>query len=619
MRRKMIFAALFAALAFVSCTNELDDSKVSEEIVKTVVLDASFEEVQISGRATLGALSNGKMPFLWNTGDQIKGYVNVKALNYASGIVEAYDNSSSAQINVNWTGTEIPGEDDKMLFFFPGQKGDATISAAGVSFTFPQRQYAAKNGLPSDSGYRKLSAAIADAGYAVDVYNGNVNSLKFQNAFAIVQFSLDASFANVKEFAIVGNKNETLTGTYNIAADASVALDGSKTSYKAATLVYDSGANFATNSNYYVVLAPTDFTEGFTVRLTLDSGVVMTKSSPKQLYSFPRSSVNGLGVLKADDFVAQWEPTVTEKQSLISNTSARNIAVDADYVYASSNSGSAVVTAYPVKGGEAKTLSGTGIVGGTHLVSDVNIFGGNLIACNLVNTGTSGTLKVYKYATVDSDPETVLAYTVPSASRLGDKFTAYGDWNEGMFIFHDYANKNKAYVFSVTDGVVAADPVIVSYAASYGANMAAIYKFSDSQYFWAGVASGASTGGQNVQLFNYGTSLTDASSSTALPFVSGTSKSAGTHGLRFFDMYGKGFMAYLQVSDKLNSYLNICRIGSGVSFADAIASATSVYSATIATPGNSGIYGDVAVYSDGFVTYVAALAYGKGITVYEIK
>ena len=82
MRRKMIFAALFAALAFVSCTNELDDSKVSEEIVKTVVLDASFEEVQIPGRATLGALSNGKMPFLWETGDQIKGYVNIKALNY---------------------------------------------------------------------------------------------------------------------------------------------------------------------------------------------------------------------------------------------------------------------------------------------------------------------------------------------------------------------------------------------------------------------------------------------------------------------------------------------------------------------------------------------------------
>lgn len=619
MRRKMTFAALFAALAFVSCTNELDDSKVSEEIVKTVVLDASFEEVQIPGRATLGALSNGKMPFLWNTGDQIKGYVNVKALNYASGIVEAYDNSSSAQINVNWTGTEIPGEGDKMLFFFPGQKGDATISAAGVSFTFPQRQYAAKNGLPSDSGYRKLSAAIADAGYAVDVYNGNVNSLKFQNAFAIVQFSLDASFANVKEFAIVGNKNETLTGTYNIAADASVALDGSKTSYKAATLVYDSGANFATNSNYYVVLAPTDFTEGFTVRLTLDSGVVMTKSSPKQLYSFPRSSVNGLGVLKADDFVAQWEPTVTEKLSLISNTSARNIAMDAEYFYVANHDGnSALLQAYPVSGGDVKTMNTDGIAkgAGTHLLSGIDMLGGSLLVSNLA---IGQELKLYKWDSVDSGYETVLQYSVPAGTRLGDKFTAYGDWNEGILIFNDYSNKNKAYVFAVESGVVNPVPVVVNYSTTYGQNLAAIYKYSESQYIWAGVASGASQGGQNVQLFNYGTSLTDASSSTALPFVSGTSKSAGTHGLRFFDMYGKGFMAYLQVSDKLNSYLNICRIGSGVSFADAIASATSVYSATIATPGNSGIYGDVAVYSDGFVTYVAALAYGTGITVYEIK
>ena len=626
MKRNLIFAALVAASVLAACTKEDTAKSVqSDKIVKTVTLTGTFEQnTQPQGKATLGPVSEGKMPLLWNVGDQIKGYINTKALTYANSVIADYNDSQSAKFTVHFTESEVPDEDDKMLFFYPGQKGDLNITAAGVSFTFPEYQFAVMGGLPTDSqgGTRKLAAAVADAGKAVDVYNGNVNSLKFQNVFAIVQFSFDESLANVKEFALVGNDNEVLTGTYNIAADASIALDGTKTSYKAASLKYNTDVNFATGSKYFVVLAPSDFKKGFTVKLTLDNGVVMTKSSPEKLYSFPRSSVNGLGVLKAGDFVAQWEPTVTEKLSLVSNTVARNSARDAEYVYAPpSGSNPAVISAYPLDGGETKTLSNTGITGGTHLVSAVNVFDGSIIVSNLAIGNADGTakLKVYKWDSVGSDPVQMLSYTLANGVRLGDKFTAYGDWNDGILIFNDYSKKNAAYVFTVRTGEVNSNPVVVNYSAAYGHNLAAIYKYSESQYIWAGVASGATQGGQNVRLFNYGTSLTDASSSTALPFVSGTNKSAGSHGLRFFEMYGNSFMAYLQVTDKSNSYLNICRIGSETSFADALSSATSIYSAKFGTPGNEGIYGDAAVYADGSVTYVAALAYGKGITVYEIK
>ena len=626
MKRNLIFAALVAASVLAACTKEdAAQSVQSDKIVKTVTLTGTFEQnTQPQGKATLGSVSEGKMPLLWNTGDQIKGYINTKALAYANNVTDVYDNSQSATFTVHFTGNETPDEDDKMLFFYPGQKGDSNITAAGVSFTFPEYQHAVMGGLPTDSqgGTRKLAAAVADAGKAADVYNGNVNSLKFQNVFAIVQFSFDESLANVKEFALVGNDNEVLTGTYNIAADASIALDGTKTSYKAASLKYDTDVNFATGSKYFVVLAPTDFKKGFTVKLTLDNGVVMTKSSPEKLYSFPRSSVNGLGVLKSGDFVAQWEPTVTEKRSLISNTSARNIAMDAEYVYATDNGSiPAVISAYPLDGSETKTLPNTGIAGGTHLVSAVNVFDGSIIVSNLATGNTDGTakLKVYKWDSVESDPVQMLSYTLANGVRLGDKFTAYGDWNDGILIFNDYSNKNAAYIFMVGAGTVNPVPVVVNYSTAYGHNVAAIYKYSESQYIWAGVASGATTGGQKVQLFNYGTSLTDASSSTALPLVSGTEKSAGSHGLRFFEMYGNSFMAYLQVTDKQNSYLNICQLGNGASFADALSSVTPVYSAKYDTSNNTGIYGDAAVYSDGSVTYVAALAYGKGITVYEIK
>lgn len=613
MKKIFMFAAIAAAL--LSCAkdnsfNQSNDEASSDKVIRTVDLTASYEETPDS-KASLGAVSGGKVAFLWNTGDLIKAYINTTA-HSTSTVAEDYNNMSSAVLSVEFT--QEPDEDDKMMFFFPGKKGDSTIPADGVSFTFPAEQWAAQNGLPTDHNYNKLSAAIADAGLAKDVFDGNAGKLKFKNAFAIVGFAFDETLTDVKKISLSGSKGEVLAGTYTIAPDASVKLDGSKTSYKAATLVYDSGASFASGPNFYIVLAPTVFEEGFTLTLTLADGNILTRTSPKARYDFARSSVNHLGTLSKSMF--REEPEMSELWS-VANTNPRNLAIDKDYVYLV-GAGATNLTAYSLADGSATSMSVSTILNqtttNTFKTSDVKVIDNNGASVVLVsNLATAGqTLNVYSYSALDAVPAVALSYTVPNGTRLGDKFTIEGNWQSGKLIFHDYTAKNKAYVFTITAGVISSTPSVKTYSTSAG-QIGAFYRFDDDEMLWIGTGL---TNKNDVLVFDndlvYSSTL-----SKALPSSSGSFTAA--HGLRFFSLYGKSFMAFMQVESASKSYLNVYYIGEGADFASCLSEAKLLATESYETTNNGNAVGDVAVYADGNRAYVAALATGLGFTLYEIK
>lgn len=617
MKKIFMFAAIAAAL--LSCAkdnsfNQSNDEASSDKVIRTVDLTASYEET-LDSKASLGAVSGGKVAFLWNTGDLIKAYINTTA-HSTSTVAEDYNNKSSAVLSVEFT--QEPDEDDKMMFFFPGKKGDSTIPADGVSFTFPAEQWAAQNGLPTDHNYNKLSAAIADAGLAKDVFDGNAGKLKFKNAFAIVGFAFDETLTDVKKISLSGSKGEVLAGTYTIAPDASVKLDGSKTSYKAATLVYNTGASFASGPNFYIVLAPTVFEEGFTLTLTLADGKILTRTSPKASYDFARSSVNHLGTLSKSMF--REEPEMSELWS-VANTNPRNLAIDKDYVYLV-GAGATNLTAYSLADGSATSMSVSTILNqttNTFKTSDVKVIDNNGASVVLVsNLAAAGqTLNVYSYSSLEATPAVALSYTVPNGTRLGDKFTVEGNWQSGKLIFHDYSVKNRAYVFTITAGVISSDPSIQTYSTSAGP-IGAFYRFGD-EMLWIGTGL---TNKNDVLVFdndlNYSSTL-----SKALPCSTGTFTAA--HGLRFFSLYGKSFMAFMQVESGSKSYLNVYSIGDGADFASCLDEAELLATESYATVdadgkgANGNAVGDVAVYTDGNKAYVAALATGLGFTLYEIK
>ena len=604
MKRNLIFAALVAASVLAACTKEdVAQSVQSDKIVKTVTLTGTFEQnTQPQGKATLGSVSEGKMPLLWNVGDKVAGYIGTVKMANNSVVADADDGKSSASFNVLFTETEASNAtpDKKMLFFYPAGKGDPTISANGVSFTFPENQWAAANGLPVDRNYNKLAAAIAEVGSAADVYDENVESLSFRNAFAIVGFSFDETLTDVKKVTLVGNNGEILNGTYDIASDAKVSLTSNGKTM--ANLVYDSGASFTPKYKYYMVIAPTTFSKGFNLYLTLADGTQLVKSSPVKEYVFGANTVNDLKVLTKSEFVSPF--SIADAWS-VDNTNPRNIAMDKDYVYMV-GAGATNLKAYSLSDGTETSMSVTGIDVGYFKTSDVKVIYDNgnpvVLVCNMNHGGTN--LKVYKYNNTTSNPEVILDVSNPSGARLGDKFSVAGTWQSGKLIFHDYNTMNKAYSFAINGGVVSTVYDTINYGASYG-NICAFYQYSASEWMLSGVST------YKMPLFS--ATFVNTNSTLDLPGA------LAVHGVRFFRLYGKSYMAYLHVDSGTSSKLKILELASESDLKTALSKAVTIVEKSYTTVGNSGANGDIAVYSDGKTAYVAALATGLGLRVYKIN
>ena len=613
MKKIFIFAAI--AAAFMACTKDVDVNTQNPDgnIVRTVTVTASHEGAP-EAKATLGGISDNKISFLWEKNDAIKVYKGLTAMSGTPTIAEEDNRSSSATLQISFSETEIPAAGEDMTFLYPAGKGDPTLSEKGASFTFPEEQYAALGGISKDHGYRQLSAAIAHVESAVDLFEGNVPAIEFKNAFAIVTFRFDETLTDVKKVTLSGGNNEVLTGTYDIAKDGIVALDEAKTSYKEAHLIYDSGNTFATTGNYYMVIPPTKFTKGFTVKLTLADGTVLVKSSPSAEFNFARSSVNDLGTFSSGAFAVEKDPEITQLRNILTNsTSMRNIAVDNNYVYIVTSTGSGNVTAYSISDeNQTKTLSTKNLATSsqTFNVSDAKVIDNEgtplLLMCNLAAAGQ--TLRLYKYSSVDAEAEEVFNFTVPTGTRLGDKFTISGNWTSGTLAFHDFIENNRAYVFTIANGTVDASSCReVAYGSKLG-QIGGLYEFG-SQRIWAGGK------GKTVTVFNESYTQTGTFS---MP-ISGTNVAA-IYGLDTFEVRNHEYVSYVQVVDRNKSYLQVYELNEGTNFTAAMTGAVSVASYEYNTEGiNTQPCGDVATYSDGSKAYIAVVATGYGITLYSME
>lgn len=565
MKKIFIFAAI--AAAFMACTKDVDVNTQNPDgnIVRTVTVTASHEGAP-EAKAILGEPdANNKMAFRWLKDDQVIVYYGkteaetktYKALATKSTVSEADHGKSSASLEVSFLETETPDEGSDMLFFYPAGKGDAVNSSKGVSFTFPAEQSAAQKALPKDNKGNQLSAAIAQVNSALDLYNGNISNVQFKNAFAVVRFAFDETLTTVKKVTLVGNAGEILSGTYDIAGDASIALSG--TGYKEVTVAASQFANVDTDGNpvyYYMVIPPTKFTEGFTVKLTLADGTVLVKSSPSAEFNFARSSVNDLGTFSANGFKSGissvnsvWSKHNSAWYSEFNATCGdiRNIAMDDEYVYLVQAGGPGVFAVKLSDGTYVKSLSTTGMANGTHLTSDANVIdsesGSKLLVCNLA-LGQGGILKVYSYDSIDSTPVEKLKYTLPADWRFGDHFTIEGTWENGRLLFYDYKQTGKVAVFTITNGAIASSPEFITMGTVPSGNIGSMYKYpyNDTEYLWAGAID-------RMRVY----SLSGASAAQTYQVTDGEKFSKDIHGVCFFTMSEKKYMAHVGLYDDRNS------------------------------------------------------------------
>ena len=197
--------------------------------------------------------------------------------------------------------------------------------------------------------------------------------------------------------------------------------------------------------------------------------------------------------IKPETTDANWfgEPVAAENGSTY-----RNVAMDSKYIYMPKGGGPEVNVIDAMTGEFVKQLNCEGIDGGVHKTSSVQVADNNgssvVLVANLVNAKDSH-LKVYAWSNLDAAPAVALDYVLPAAYRFGDKFQFEGTWAEGRLIFVDYTKSADcaAAIFTVANGVISAEPTYVALGDVHatGNSICGLYKYSDTEYLWAGTGS----------------------------------------------------------------------------------------------------------------------------------
>lgn len=626
MKSNRLFAAVLAAVAFAGCVKE---NQPADQVIpgkdnpagEIVTLDftASMED---DTKATFGPVDNGSIPVIWESTDKLAMFVGDKSYSDIPLTVDA-DNSKKAHFTAQ---IEAPVQGDRMIAFYPSQ-GAAAVEE-GVKFTLDAEQLGAGNGLPKRKGtYQPLAASVADAGDAQAVVAGGGSTLSFKNVFAAVRFTFPAN--DIVSISFRGNNDEVVAGTFVIAPDGTI-KDVTEGQTEVTMMTSDNKAFKAEYNGvalaYQLLVAPQTFEKGFTLTMTTSDGLVYEKTTSKELV-LKRSDIVSLGQIKVTGITASrtvWSRFNSSWYSEFSSQSKdiRNIAMDDNYVYMVHAGGAGVHAVNLMDGSFVKSLSTVGIDKGTHLTSDANVIdgedGARLLVCNLAS-GQGGILKLYSYDSLDADPAVLLTYNLPEAYRLGDHFTVEGTWESGRLLFYDYNQTGKVAIFTITDGKVSASPEFMTLATKPGGNIGAMYKypFNDSEYMYGGA-------GGRMDVF----SVSGLNATRTLDVTDGGTFSNDIHGISFFVVGGKKYMAHVGLYDNRTSgRIKVAEL-KGATLAASMSGITHPWnfylagddaSATGASDGNGNAAGDAAFRIIGGKVYLAGNVPGSGIRVVELK
>ena len=619
MKLTRIFMAAVAALALAGCAKENQpdtlpvQDNAAEAAGKTITFEASLGT---DAKTTLGDLADGKRPVYWESADKLAAVVGSSVV-YSDLAVEA-DDENKKKCTFSIVAMTKPSETDNLIFFYPSQ--GASAAEGGVQFTLSSLQIGPADGLPKTSGsYNPLAAAVAAAGNALDVYENGGSSVTFRNVFGLLAFRFPS--ADIKQVVFEGNDNETVAGTYVITAEG--ALTDATSVSKSVTLKTSDGNAFKAGYTYYMAVVPQDFENGFTLTFTTTDGLTYQKTTDKPL-ELAASDIISLGEFKNAGITASrtvWNKLASNWYTeFTASGNIRNVAMDDKYVYLVQAGDPGVFAVDLMTGAYVKTLSVAGIANGTHLTSDANVIdsenGTKLIVCNLA-VGKGGILKIYAYDSIDSDPKVLLTHTLEEAYRFGDHFTVEGTWESGRLLFYDFNQTGKVAVFTITEGSVSSTPQYMTLATKPGGTIGAMtkYPFNESEYMYAGA-------GGRMDVF----SVSGLNATRTLEITDGGTFSNDIHGVSFFVVGGKKYMAHVGTYDSRKSgRIKVAEL-KGATLAESMNGITHPWNFYLAGDDASAIgaengnaAGDAAFRVIRGKIYLAGNVPGSGIRVVELK
>ena len=278
MKTRFILMAMFATLA-ISCAKEiLPENNVADN---TDVALVSMEFV--AGLESKAAIVDGEKTVEWVAGDQICVFDNLGGDN-------AFKTEASGK-TVSFAG-QVSGGANEFYALYPYRSGaefDAETKVV-TSKLFPE-QKAVLGSYAKAEGGAVMAAKVSD---------GNV--LSFKNMTSHIRFTLAEDLEDVISITLMGNKGEALAGLYTVDFNGEVPV---LTVSKAETYITlrNEDESVLEPGDYFFTVLPVEFTEGFTVILSMSDGSQLAKKTTKSITSLgERNKVLPMAKLNYSDY-----------------------------------------------------------------------------------------------------------------------------------------------------------------------------------------------------------------------------------------------------------------------------------------------------------------------------
>lgn len=274
--RNFFFAAALVVTA-ASCVKE----NAPESSEKTTVNYVPMEFT--SAVETKTVLADGKVN--WLEGDKISIFDN-------SSTAETHNNSFVTTGDGSFTGT-VPEDATEFYALYPYREA-SSLTEGAIKINLPAEQTATPGSFADD-----LAIMVAKA--------DGQGKLAFKNVCSHIKFTLANDLTDVRSITLMGNKAEILAGPATV--------DMSDGDPKITVSITNSALTYVTLRNsgeeksalvpgdYYFTVLPVEFTEGFTVILSMMDGTQVAKKTTKfrnELAS--RNSILVMKPLAASDY-----------------------------------------------------------------------------------------------------------------------------------------------------------------------------------------------------------------------------------------------------------------------------------------------------------------------------
>ena len=250
--RNYFFAAALVVLA-ASCVKE--NAPESSEKVTVNYVPMEFT----SSVETKTVLAEGKVN--WLAGDRISIFDN-------SATAETHNNSFETTGDGSFTG-EVPEDASEFYALYPYREASSLTDGA-ININLPAEQNAVVGSFADD-----LAIMVAKA--------DGQGKLAFKNVCSHIKFTLAEDLTDVKSITLMGNKAEILAGPATVDMSdgdpkITVSITNSAQTYVTLRNSGEEESALAPGDYYFTVL-PVEFTEGFTVILSMMDGTQVAKKT----------------------------------------------------------------------------------------------------------------------------------------------------------------------------------------------------------------------------------------------------------------------------------------------------------------------------------------------------